>query len=79
MTAPYRSFLLRLWLEPNNPPAWRAMLESTATGKRYGFNTIESLLFFLTQETNILEQELVSNQEEDQLNPKHLLDDTHCT
>lgn len=65
MTAPYRSFLLRFWLESNDPPAWRAMLESTSTGKRYGFNSIEALLLFLSQETDLLEQEFVSNPKND--------------
>jgi hypothetical protein len=57
MSAPYRSYLLRLWLEPNDPPAWRAMLESPANGERRGFASIESLFAFLEQETERLGQE----------------------
>lgn len=57
MTAPYRSYLLRLWLEPNNPPAWRAILESPANGERHGFANLEGLFAFLEQETGRLEQE----------------------
>lgn len=57
MSAPYRSYLLRLWLEPNDPPAWRAMLESPANGERRGFASMESLFEFLVLETERLEQE----------------------
>jgi hypothetical protein len=57
MTASYRSYLLRLWLEPNDPPAWRAMLESPANGERHGFASLETLFMFLEQETGRLEQE----------------------
>lgn len=57
MTTPYRSYLLRLWLEPNNPPAWRAMLESPTNGERHGFASLEALFVFLEQETERLEKE----------------------
>ena len=57
MTAPYRSYLLRLWLEPNDPPTWRAMLESPTNGERHGFANLESLFTFLEQETERLEKE----------------------
>jgi hypothetical protein len=57
MSAPYRSYLLRLWLEPNDPPAWRAMLESPVNGERRGFASLETLFAFLDQETERLEQE----------------------
>lgn len=56
-TTPYRSYLLRLWLEPNNPPEWRAMLESPSTGERHGFPDLKALFAFLEQETERLEQE----------------------
>jgi hypothetical protein len=56
MSAPYRSYLLRLWLEPNDPPAWRAMLESPLNGERHGFASIETLFAFLEQETRQMEQ-----------------------
>ncbi len=57
MNAPYRSYLLRLWLEPNDLPVWRAILESPANGERHGFASLESLFTFLEQETEQLEQE----------------------
>ena len=56
MSPLYRSYLLRLWLEPNDPPAWRAMLESTFNGERRGFSSLEILFAFLEQETERLEQ-----------------------
>ena len=57
-TTPYRSYLLRLWMEPNNPPEWRAMLESPVSGERNGFATLEALFEFIQQETGRLEQEI---------------------
>jgi hypothetical protein len=54
---PYRSYLLRLWLEPNDPPEWRAMLESPSTGERHGFASLQSLFDFVEQETERLEAE----------------------
>jgi hypothetical protein len=57
MSAPYRSYLLRLWLEPNNPPAWRAILESPINGERHGFANLNDLFAFLNQETNRLEKD----------------------
>jgi hypothetical protein len=57
MSTPYCSYLLRLWLEPDDPPAWRAMLESPANGERRGFASLESLFVFLEKETGRLEQE----------------------
>ena len=56
-TTPYRSYLLRLWLEPNDPPEWRAMLESPSNGERHGFPNLKALFVFLEQETERLEQE----------------------
>jgi hypothetical protein len=56
MSTPYRSFLLRLWLEPDDPPAWRAMLESPLNGERHGFASLESLFAFLEQEARRMEQ-----------------------
>jgi hypothetical protein len=53
MSTCYRSYLLRLWLEPNDPPVLRAMLESTS-GERHGFASIESLFIFLVQETDCM-------------------------
>jgi hypothetical protein len=57
MRAAYCFYLLRLWLEPNDPPTWRAMLERLANDERHGFASPESLFAFLEQETARLEQE----------------------
>jgi hypothetical protein len=57
MSAAYRSYLLRLWLEPNDPPAWRAILESPINGERHGFSNLDDLFAFLEQETGQLERE----------------------
>jgi hypothetical protein len=56
-TIPYRCYLLRLWLEPNSPLEWRAMLESPNSGERHGFANLEALFAFLEQETERLAQE----------------------
>jgi hypothetical protein len=56
-TTSYRSYLLRLWLEPNNPTEWRAMLESPVSGERYGFASIESLFGFIEKETERMRSE----------------------
>jgi hypothetical protein len=57
MSAPYRSYLLRLWLEPNDPPVWRAILESPVNGERHGFANLERLFAFLEQETERMGQD----------------------
>jgi hypothetical protein len=57
MTEPYCSYLLRLWLESNDPPTWRAMLESPVTGERHGFASPQSLFVFLEQEAERLKDE----------------------
>jgi hypothetical protein len=62
-TTPYRSFLLRLWLEPNDPPEWRAMLESPSNGERHGFPDLKALFAFVEQETARLENENVTRTE----------------
>ncbi len=56
-TTPYRSYLLRLWLEPNDPPEWRAMLESPSSGERRGFPNLKALIAFVEQETERMESE----------------------
>ena len=65
-TTPYRSYLLRLWLEPNDPPEWRAMLESPSNGERHGFPNLKALFVFLEQETERLEQETHTNESTNQ-------------
>ena len=61
-TTPYRSYLLRLWLEPNDPPEWRAMLESPSSGERHGFASPKALFDFLQQETERLEKEQINRE-----------------
>ncbi len=47
----YRAYLLRLWDANNHgPPAWRAALEDTHTGERWGFADLERLVAFLAAE-----------------------------
>jgi hypothetical protein len=62
MTAAYHSYLLRLWLESNEPPAWRAILESPVNGERHGFANLRALFTFLEQEAEQLEDETRSAQ-----------------
>jgi hypothetical protein len=64
MTAAYRSYLLRLWLESNDPPARRAILESPVNGERHGFTNLPALFTFLEQEAERLEKELHPPQNE---------------
>jgi hypothetical protein len=48
----YLSYLLRLWtVEEEGGSAWRASLEATHSGERYGFASLESLLTFLKEQT----------------------------
>jgi hypothetical protein len=46
---PYRhhSFILSLWLETDNPPAWRYSLEEPYTAERHGFKDLLELVRFL--------------------------------
>jgi hypothetical protein len=51
----YLSYLLRLWQAsagdpPGDSPLWRASLESSQTGARLGFASLEDLLAFLEKE-----------------------------
>jgi hypothetical protein len=46
----YQSFLLRLWRE-GSQPQWRASLQSTVTGERFGFAGLADLHEFLVQQT----------------------------
>ena len=46
--ATYQSYLLRLWrADGDGAPLWRAALEDTLSGERYGFATVEALAAFL--------------------------------
>jgi hypothetical protein len=47
----YHSFLLRLrQVKENEHTAWRASLESSHTGERWGFANVEALFEFVRQE-----------------------------
>jgi hypothetical protein len=54
MTFAYRSYLLRLWSEPNDPPVCRAILESSLDGERHGFASLQDLFMFLDQDAGRL-------------------------
>jgi hypothetical protein len=44
----YLSFLLRLWpVTQEGRTIWRASLESSQTGERFGFSDIEALFYFI--------------------------------
>jgi hypothetical protein len=50
--APYRSYLLRLWLVVDQGQAvWRASLENPHTGERLGFASLARLFAFLEDQT----------------------------
>ncbi len=51
----YLSFLLRLWpVKENEHTVWRASLESSHTGERWGFADVDALCTFLHEQTAIL-------------------------
>jgi len=51
----YHSFLLRLWqVKENEHTTWRASLESSHTGERWGFADVDALCVFLHEQTAIL-------------------------
>ena len=48
----YMSFLLRLWqVRCEGGLSWRASLESTRTGERQGFVSLDDLVDFLRRQT----------------------------
>jgi hypothetical protein len=48
----YLSYLLRLWREGDGEfPVWRASLQSTQTGEKTGFGSLEALFDFLQKQT----------------------------
>jgi hypothetical protein len=69
VNSPYRSYLLRLWLEPNANPAWRVMVESPANGERHGFSSLESFIAFLQQEMKEMERGSPNTTSSDPKNP----------
>ena len=51
----YLSYLLRLWqVQENEHTTWRASLESSHTGERWGFATLDALCAFLREQTTVL-------------------------
>jgi hypothetical protein len=46
----YQSYLLRLWKETDEA-TWRASLDSTETGERLGFESVDVLCNFLKMQT----------------------------
>ena len=62
----YHSFLLRLWqVKENEHTAWRASLESSHTGERWGFADLDALCTFLHERTAILTDTEASKEEMD--------------
>jgi hypothetical protein len=50
----YLSYLLRLWqIESKGRLVWRASLEDARTGERQGFASIDALLAFLREQTDV--------------------------
>jgi hypothetical protein len=66
----YLSYLLRLW-QTGRQPTWRASLES-ASGERVGFASLDSLLAFLQEQTEI-EEEVRPDNAEAQLKDQEIL------
>ena len=51
----YLSYLLRLWqIESKGQLVWRASLEDARTGERQGFASIDALLAFLREQTDVV-------------------------
>jgi hypothetical protein len=54
MDRKYLSYLLRVWrVEEDGEFAWRASLEVTHSGERYGFATLDGLFAYLKEQTQI--------------------------
>jgi len=50
----YLSYLLRLWqVESTGQWVWRASVEDSRTGERRGFASIDALLAFLREQTDV--------------------------
>lgn len=49
----YRSYLLRMWQEAQTGDAWRASLQSAATGERQGFTSLDDLFDFIRREAAV--------------------------
>jgi hypothetical protein len=54
----YLAYMLRLWQAKTAKTAtWRASLESSLTGERQGFASLDDLFEFLRRETDALSRE----------------------
>jgi len=49
----YLSYLLRLWRVSEEETSWRASLESSHTGEREGFASLDALFSFLQEQTGV--------------------------
>ena len=47
----YQSYLLRLWQSREGEEGWRASLESSQTGERTGFATLDALFDYVRSQT----------------------------
>ena len=56
----YCSFLLRIWVEPDDDGTWLFSLENTQTGKRIGFASLAKLYEHLER---LLEEECKNQNE----------------
>jgi hypothetical protein len=53
----YQAYLLRLWqVRTATGLVWHASLEDAQTGERRGFANLQSLLMFLEEQTNKIDQ-----------------------
>lgn len=44
---PYASFLLRIWREPGDPPAWRGSIQHVQSGHKCYFQSLERPMEFI--------------------------------
>ncbi|MBN1922574.1 MAG: hypothetical protein JW892_15100 [Anaerolineae bacterium] len=54
----YRSYLLRIWTTHSDNEegiVWRGSLESSRTGARFGFSSLDELFAFIRAQTLLLE------------------------
>lgn len=54
-----RSYLLRLWpVDGNDRTYWRASLQEVHSGRRQGFENLENLFAYLSEETELTTQQM---------------------
>ncbi len=56
--ANYLSYLLRLWRDSDTENVWRVSLECAHTGERWGFPSLDDLLGFLREQTELWSDEI---------------------